>query len=125
MMPVRALRCLASLLLCSLAACSVACSAPSAAAGAGTEAAAATVSAASQAPAPDRAHTLALARATGGHPVDKEIDLLQRRLENLPRKADLWVQLGRAWVKKARRVQAAAGSARSPVVGAQLLNTDF
>lgn len=103
MMPVRALRCLASLLLCSLAACSVACSAPSAAAGAGTEAAAATVSAASQAPAPDRAHTLALARATGGHPVDKEIDLLQRRLENLPRKADLWVQLGRAWVKKARQ----------------------
>jgi tetratricopeptide (TPR) repeat protein len=97
MKPFLALRSLALLLFPAI----VACSAPSA--GAGTEAAAGTATAAAQPPAQDRAHTLALAKATGGDPVDREIDMLQRRLDKTPGKADSWVQLGRAWVKKARQ----------------------
>ena len=81
--------------------CLAACSAPTA--GAGTEAAAATATAAAKAPERDAAHTLALTPATGGDPADREIDLLQRRADKVPGKADVWVQLGRAWVKKARQ----------------------
>ena len=69
----------------------------------GPEAAAVTAATQPEAPARDRAHTLALAKPTGGDPVDREIDLLQRRVEKLERKPEIWVQLGRAWVKKARQ----------------------
>lgn len=54
-------------------------------------------------PVPDRARTLALAKAQGGDPVDREIDVLQRRAEKLQEKPEVWIQLGRAWVKKARQ----------------------
>ncbi|MFO0593115.1 MAG: tetratricopeptide repeat protein [Polyangiaceae bacterium] len=96
-MRLRASICLAVLCLCGLPACS----APSA--GAGTEAVAATATAAAKAPEKDAARALALSPATGGDPADGEIDVLQKRADKVPDKADVWVQLGRAWVKKARQ----------------------
>ncbi len=80
-----------------LAACSAPTNLP------GAEAAAVTPTTQAESPARDRAHTLALSKPTGGDPVDREIDLLQRRAEKLEQKPEIWVQLGRAWVKKARQ----------------------
>ncbi|HZF49293.1 MAG TPA: tetratricopeptide repeat protein [Polyangiaceae bacterium] len=49
-----------------------------------------------------RARALALAKPGGSTPIDREIDLLQRRVEKAPKAVDLWILLGRAWVRKAR-----------------------
>lgn len=48
------------------------------------------------------ARLLALAKPGGSSPVDKEIEQLEQRIEQAPAKADLWILLGRAWVRKAR-----------------------
>lgn len=45
---------------------------------------------------------LALARVTGASEVDKKIELAQGAARKNPANADLWIVLGRAWVRKAR-----------------------
>jgi tetratricopeptide (TPR) repeat protein len=49
-----------------------------------------------------RARLLALAKPTGNPAVDKQIELLQERAKKLPKNRDLWILLGRLWVRKAR-----------------------
>ncbi|HLM73744.1 MAG TPA: tetratricopeptide repeat protein [Polyangiaceae bacterium] len=49
-----------------------------------------------------RARALALAKSGGSTPIDREIDLLQKRVEKIPKVTDTWILLGRAWVRKAR-----------------------
>lgn len=46
---------------------------------------------------------LALAPPAGTAAIDVELKAAQRRVQDLPKKADGWVMLGRAWVKKARQ----------------------
>jgi tetratricopeptide (TPR) repeat protein len=49
-----------------------------------------------------RARALALSSSGGSTPIDREIELLQRRLKQAPQAFDVWILLGRAWVRKAR-----------------------
>jgi tetratricopeptide (TPR) repeat protein len=49
-----------------------------------------------------RARALALAKLDRSTPIDREIELLQKRAEKLPKASDSWILLGRAWVRKAR-----------------------
>lgn len=49
-----------------------------------------------------RARSLALAKPGGSTPIDREIELLQKRAEKLSKATDAWILLGRAWVRKAR-----------------------
>jgi tetratricopeptide (TPR) repeat protein len=49
-----------------------------------------------------RSRALALAKPGGASTVDKEIEILQKTAAELPKKTDIWVLLGRAWVRKAR-----------------------
>ena len=46
---------------------------------------------------------LAFAEPSGTSAIDLELKTAQRRVTDLPKKADSWVMLGRAWVKKARQ----------------------
>lgn len=61
-----------------------------------------------EAPRPARAAALtpqrglALLKEGGDRPADKLVRQLQERIERDPDKADRWVELGRAWVRKAR-----------------------
>lgn len=96
-MECRALACLVTSMLLGF----TACSAPTA--GGAAEAAAGAATAKAEEAPKDANHTLALAPAKGGDPADREIDTLQKRLDKTPEKADAWVLLGRAWVKKARQ----------------------
>jgi tetratricopeptide (TPR) repeat protein len=50
----------------------------------------------------DRARFLALQEPDGRLAVDARIRLLQARLKSAPTKVDAWVELGQAWVRKAR-----------------------
>src|SRR4051812_29341774 len=45
---------------------------------------------------------LSLAKTDGSSPVDREIERLERASERAPDKADGWIRLGQAWVRKAR-----------------------
>ncbi|HYS81661.1 MAG TPA: tetratricopeptide repeat protein, partial [Anaeromyxobacteraceae bacterium] len=47
-------------------------------------------------------HPLAMRAPTGAAPVDRRIVELQTRLRRAPRSADAWLDLGEAWVRKAR-----------------------
>jgi tetratricopeptide (TPR) repeat protein len=49
-----------------------------------------------------RARALALQAPAGGDPADALILDQERKLEHLPKKHDLWILLGQAWVRKAR-----------------------
>ena len=50
----------------------------------------------------DAAKKLALAKTPGSAPVDKLITDMQAGAQRNPAKADFWILLGRAWVRKAR-----------------------
>jgi tetratricopeptide (TPR) repeat protein len=50
----------------------------------------------------DRPHVLALLEPKGEPAVDARIRGLQARVQNSPTKPDAWVELGQAWVRKAR-----------------------
>lgn len=45
---------------------------------------------------------LALQKPPGAGAIDREIDLLERRIEKTPDALDPWILLGRAWLRKAR-----------------------
>ncbi len=48
------------------------------------------------------ARALALQKPTGSSPIDKEIEVLVRRIEKTPEPMEPWILLGRAWIRKAR-----------------------
>lgn len=50
----------------------------------------------------NEASVLCLADPIGAAPLDTEIRAYQRQVHSLPQKADIWVLVGRAWVRKAR-----------------------
>jgi tetratricopeptide (TPR) repeat protein len=50
----------------------------------------------------DRPHFLALLEPSGQPAVDARIRALQARIQSSPTKVDAWVDLGQAWVRKAR-----------------------
>lgn len=56
-------------------------------------------------PQKQKARTLALQAPTGDTKIDKELRDLQKKIAALPKKADLWELLARAWVHKARESQ--------------------
>jgi tetratricopeptide (TPR) repeat protein len=58
--------------------------------------------AAESAPKGSSARTLALQKPAGSPLVDREIEALQKAADNAVDKADAWIMLGRAWIKKAR-----------------------
>ena len=55
-----------------------------------------------QAPALTPARGLALLKESGERPADKLVQKMQERVERDPDKADRWIELGQAWVRKAR-----------------------
>nr|WP_240806890.1 hypothetical protein [Polyangium spumosum] len=65
-----------------------------------------TSSAAAAPPAEDEGarttRALALQKPNGSSVIDKEIELLERRIEKTPEPIDPWILLGRAWIRKAR-----------------------
>ena len=62
----------------------------------------ATAVVASPAPGRPAARTVAMAAVTGAGPSAAALRQLQAQLQRLPDKPELWIELGRAWVREAR-----------------------